>query len=110
MPAPRLQWCWQWGTPSPTAASTPSTLIQHRLDAERLASSLGEQHVQQTAGLSDDEQAVYRRLLVETCRRIVYVANHVAGYGPLVDRHTLLTLDLVLYNLAQLVAGLCGDA
>ena len=79
--------------------------IQYRLDAERLAGALSEQHKQQIVGFSGDEQVLYRRLLLETCRRIVYVANHMVGYAPLVDRHMLLTLDQVLNNLEQLLAG-----
>jgi len=82
-----------------------NTLIQHRLDVEHMAAFLAERYAQPTQGFSADEQVVYRRLLEETCRRIIYVADHVVGYRPLVDRRMLVTLDKVLYNTEQLIAG-----
>jgi hypothetical protein len=80
-------------------------LIGNRLDAERLATSLAQRQAQQTQGFGDDEGAAYRRLLLETSRRIIYLAGHLAGYAALIDRHTLLTLEDVLDNLLQLRTG-----
>jgi Leucine-rich repeat (LRR) protein len=79
-------------------------LIQKRLDADQLARLLDERRPR-TAGFSQDERTVYERLLRESCRHLVAAAHYVYGYGPLVDRHMLLTLDEVLLNLERLMAG-----
>ncbi|MBP8110523.1 MAG: NACHT domain-containing protein, partial [Caldilineaceae bacterium] len=94
------------------AAAEPNvgTLIQHRLDGDRLAKSMLAQHKTLTTGFSADEQTLYTRLLTEVCGQIVYMANHFAGYTTLFDRHILQTLDDLLRNTGCLLTGPSAQA
>lgn len=79
-------------------------LLQQRLDPARLANTLIAKAPESSAAFSPDETALYRRLLTESCRQLVGIANHFAGYEILVDRRLLTGQDEVLAQLARLLA------
>lgn len=80
-------------------------LLHQRLDPVRLANSLSEKQPTISIDFSPDEATLYRRLLTESCRQLVYIANHFAGYEILVDRRLLTGQDALLEQLARLLAG-----
>jgi Leucine-rich repeat (LRR) protein len=79
-------------------------LLQQRLDPARLANTLIAKAPESSAGFSPDETILYRRLLTESCRHLVGIANHFAGYEILVDRRLLTGQDELLAQLARLLA------
>jgi Leucine-rich repeat (LRR) protein len=79
-------------------------LLHQRLDPARLANTLHDKAPTSHTGFSPDETTLYRRLLTESCRQLVYIANHFAGYEILVDRRLLTGQDQVLEQLARLMA------
>ncbi|MEZ4728535.1 MAG: NACHT domain-containing protein [Caldilineaceae bacterium] len=79
-------------------------LLQQRLDPTRLVNTLVAKAPESSAAFSPDETSLYRRLLTESCRHLVGIANHFAGYEILVDRRLLTGQEQVLAQLARLLA------
>lgn len=82
---------------------TTSLVVEHRLDAQRLARHLLDTRPEATATLSAAESALYQRMLTEAAGSIVSIATELAGFERALATAQLASDDKILAGITRLL-------
>jgi hypothetical protein len=77
----------------------------HRLDPDELADALIASRPEATRLLSEDESTLYTRLLHETSRHIIHIANNIDGYESAFGSAVLFNQQQIWENLELLLSN-----